>query len=95
VTTSSRGAEEVSVTQFSAFKGFYTGTLALVLGPDIIVWLVDVIDKVFVIEQHGQIIDEGRLSPLQAKHFTEAATGARVIERRVVDPDSLVHSAGA
>jgi hypothetical protein len=83
------------VTQFSAFKGFYTGTLALVLGPDAIVWVVDVLDKVFVVEQHGRVIDQGRLSPLQAKRFTEAATGARKIARTVVDLNRLVHSASA
>ncbi len=83
------------MTQFNAFKGFYTGTLALVLGPDTIVWVVDVIDKVFVVEQHGQVIDQGRLSPLQAKHFTEAATGAGMIERTVVDLNSLVYEASA
>ncbi len=83
------------MTQFSAFKGFYTGTLALVLGPDTIVWVVDILDKVFMVEQHGRVIDQGRLSPLQAKHFTEAATGARVIERSVVDPNSLVNAANA
>ncbi len=83
------------MTQFNAFKGFYTGTLALVLGPDTIVWVVDILDKVFVVEQHGQVIDQGRLSPLQAKHFTEAATGVREIVRTVVDLNSLVHSAGA
>jgi hypothetical protein len=83
------------MTQFDAFKGLYTGTHALVLGPGTIVWVVDVPTRAFVVEQHGQVIDQGRLSPLQAKHFTEAATGAREVERTVVDLDSLVHSASA
>jgi hypothetical protein len=81
------------MTQFDAFKGLYTGTHALVLGPDTIVWVVDVPTRAFVVEQHGQ--DQGRLSPLQAKHFTKAATGARALERTVVDLDSLVHAASA
>ncbi len=83
------------MTQFSALKGLYTGTHALVLGPDTIVWLVDVENKGYMVEQHGQVIDKGRLSPLQAKHFTEAATRAREIVRTVVDLNSLVHSASA
>lgn len=83
------------MTQFDAFKGLYTGTHALVLGPDTIVWLVDVENKGYVVEQHRTVIDQGRLSPLQAKHFTKAATGAREIARTVVDLNSLVHSASA
>ncbi len=83
------------MTQFSAFKGFYTGTLALVLGPDTIIWLVDVENKSYVVEQHGQVIDQSRLSPLQAKRFTEAATGAKEIVRTVVDLNSLVNAANA
>lgn len=83
------------MTQFGAFKGLYTGTHALVLGPDTIVWLVDVENKVYVVEQHGKVIDQGQLSPLQAKRFTEAATGAREIARSVVNLDNLVHAASA
>ena len=83
------------MTQFDAFKGLYTGTHALVLGPDTIVWLVDVENKGYVVEQHGRVIDQGRLSPLQAKHFTKAATGAREITRTVVNLNSLVHAASA
>lgn len=83
------------MTQFGAFKGLYTGTHALVIGPDTVVWLVDVENKAFVVEQHGQVIDQGRLSPLQAKRFTEAATGAREIARTVVDLHNLVHAASA
>ena len=83
------------MTQFSAFKGLYTGTHALVLGPNTIVWLVDVQNKGYVVEQHGRVIDQGRLSPLQAKHFTEAATGAREITRTVLDLNSLVHATNA
>ena len=83
------------MTQFGAFKGLYTGTHALVLGPDTIVWLVDVENKGYVVEQHGKVIDQGQLSPLQAKRFTEAATGAREIARSVVNLDSLVHAASA
>ena len=83
------------MTQFEAFKNLYTGTHALVLGPDTIVWLVDVENKGFVVEQHGRVIDEGRLSPLQAKHFTEVATGAREITRTVLDLNSLVHATSA
>lgn len=83
------------MTQFEAFKNFYTGTHALVLGPDTIVWLVDVENKAFVVEQHGQVIDQGRLSPLQAKHFTEAATGARELARAAFDLGSFTHGATA
>jgi hypothetical protein len=83
------------MTQFGAFKGLYTGTHALVLGPDTIVWLVDVENKGYVVEQHGKVIDKGQLSPFQAKRFTEAATGAREIARSVVNLDSLVHAASA
>jgi hypothetical protein len=82
------------MTQFDAFKGLYTGTHALVLGPSTIVWLVDVPTRAFVVEQHGRVIDQGRLSPLQAKRFTEAATGARELERTVVD-NNLVHAVSA
>ncbi len=81
--------------QFDAFKGLYTGTHALVPCPGTIVWVVDVPTRAFVVEQHGQVIDEGQLSSLQAKRFTLAATGARAIERRVVNLNSLVHSASA
>lgn len=83
------------MTQFEALKNLYTGTHALVLGPGTIVWLVDVENKGFVVEQHGRVIDEGRLSPLQAKHFTEAATGAREITRTTVDLGSFTHGATA
>jgi hypothetical protein len=83
------------MTQFGAFKGLYTGTHALVLGPGTIVWVVDVPTRAFVVEQHGQVIDHGRLSPLQAKHFTEAATGAREIERTAFDLGSFTHGATA
>jgi hypothetical protein len=83
------------MTQFNAFKGLYTGTHALVLGPGTIVWVVDVPTKAFVVEQHGRVIHEGRLSPLQAKRFTEAATGARELERTAFDLNSLVHAASA
>lgn len=83
------------MTQFDAFKGLYTGTHALVLGPDTIVWLVNVENKGYVVEQRGRVIDQGRLNPLQAKHFTEAATGARGIARSVVDLNSLVYATSA
>ncbi len=83
------------MTQFEAFKGLYTGTHALVLGPVTIVYLADTVDKIFVVEQHGQVIDQGRLSPLQAKHFTEAATGAREIARTAFDLGSFTHGATA
>ncbi len=83
------------MTQFEAFKGLYTGTHALVLGPGTIVWVVDVPTRVFVVEQHGHILDQGRLSPLQAKRFTDAATGAREIARTDIDVNSLVHAASA
>lgn len=83
------------MTQFDAFKGLYTGTHALVLGPGTIVYLADTVDKIFVVEQHGQVIDQGRLGPLQAKHFTEAATGARELARTALDLNSLVHAASA
>lgn len=83
------------MTQFDAFKGLYTGTHALVLAPGTIVWVVDVPTRAFVVEQHGHVIDQGRLSPLQAKRFTDAAIGAREIARTVVDLNSLVHAASA
>ena len=83
------------MTQFEAFKGLYTGTHALVLGPGTIVWVVDVSTRAFVVEQHGQVIDQGRLSPLQAKRFTDAATGAREVTRSTIDLNSLVHGAAA
>ncbi len=83
------------MTQFDAFKGLYTGTHALVLGPGTIVWVVDVSTRAFVVKQHGHVIDQGRLTALPAKRFTDAATGARVIERRVIDLNSLVHAASA
>lgn len=83
------------MTQFEAFKGLYTGTRALVLGPGTMVWIVDVPTRAFVVEQHGHVIDRGRLSPLQAKHFTDTATGARELERTVVDLNSIVHAASA
>lgn len=83
------------MTPFAAFRGFYLGELALVLGPDTTVWLVNPADKLFVIEQHGQVIDEGRITALQAKCFTLAATGAREITRTTVDFNCLVESAVA
>ena len=78
------------MTQFEAFKGLYTGTHALVLGGDTIVYLADNVDKMFVVLQHGQVIDEGRLTPLQAKRFTEAAVGAREVTRTSVDAERVV-----
>lgn len=83
------------MTQFEAFKGLYTGTHALVLGDDTIVYLADNVDKMFVVEQHGQVIDEGRLTPLQAKRFTEAATGARAVTRTTLYPASVAGPADA
>lgn len=83
------------MTQFDAFKGLYTGTHALVLGPGTIVWVVDVPTGAFVVEQHGHVIDQGRLTALQAKHFSEAATGAREVKRSTIDLNSLVWSASA
>lgn len=83
------------MTQFDAFKGLYTGTHALVLGLGTIVWVVDVSTRVFVVEQHGHHIDQGRLTALQAKRFTDAATGAREIARTDLDLNSLVHVATA
>lgn len=80
---------------FHAFKGFYTGTLALVLGPGTIVWLVDVANKVYVVEQHGQVIDQDRLSPLLAKRFTDAATGVRELERTVLNVSCLAEAVSA
>jgi len=83
------------MTQFEAFKGFYLGELALVLAPDTIVWVVDPLNRVFVVEQHGQVIDQGRLSPLQAKRFTEAASGAREITRTTINLNRLARGASA
>ena len=83
------------MTQFEAFKGLYTGTHALVLGGDAIVYLADSVGKMFVVEQHGRVIDKGRLTPLQAKRFTEAATGAREVTRTDVDLGRVVRHAGA
>ncbi len=37
------------MTPFGAFKGFYLGELALVLGPDTLVFLDDVTAKRFVV----------------------------------------------
>ena len=83
------------MTQFEAFKGLYTGTHALVLGGGAIVYLADSVGKVFVVEQHGRVVDEGRLTPLQAKHFTEVATGAREVTRTEVDLSRVVRRATA
>lgn len=83
------------MTQLDAFKGFYIGHLALVLGGGTLVYVADPLNKVFVIEQHGAVIDEGRITPLQAKRFTDAATGARELERTVVNLNSLIHVASA
>lgn len=83
------------MTQFEAIMGLYTGTHALVLGGDTIVYLTDDVGKMFVVEQHGRVIDEGRLTPLQAKRFTEAATGARAMTRTTVYPASVVGPADA
>lgn len=83
------------MTQFAAFKGFCLGNLALVLGDSTIVYVADPPNKVFVIEQHGAVIDQGRITPLQAKRFTEAATGAREITRTLIDLNSIVESASA
>ena len=83
------------MTQFEAFKGLYTGTHALVLGDGSIVYLTDNVGKMFVVEQHGRVIDEGRLTPLQAKRFTEAATGAREVTRTPIHLGRVVHHACA
>ena len=83
------------MTQFEALMGLYTGTHALVLGGDAIVYLADNVGKMFVVEQHGQVIEEGRLTPLQAKRFTEAATGAREVTRTTVDLASFTGRADA
>ena len=83
------------MTQFEAFKGLYAGTHALVLGGDTIVYLADNVGKMFVVEQHGQVIDEGRLTPLQAKRFTEAAVVAREVTRTSVDTERVVMGATA
>lgn len=83
------------MTQFEAIMGLYNGTHALVLGGGSIVYLADRVDKMFVVEQHGRVINEGRLTPLQAKHFTEAATGARAVTRTTVYPASVTGPADA
>ena len=83
------------MTQFGAFRGFYRGQLALVLGSGTLVYLENVPDKTFVVTQHGVCIDEGRLSPRQAKRFTEAATGVREITRTTVNLHCLVQRATA
>ncbi len=78
-----------------ALLGFWSGKLALVLGSDTTVWLVNPKEKQFVVEQHGQVIDEGRIAALQAKRFTLAATGTREITRTTVDLNCLLESAVA
>lgn len=83
------------MTQFKAIMGLYAGTHALVLGGGAIVYLADRAGKMFVVEQHGRVIDEGWLTPLQAKRFTEAATGAREVTRTEVDTSRVFHHAGA
>ena len=83
------------MTQFEALMGLYSGTHALVLGGDAIVYLADSVGKMFVVEQHGRVVDEGRLTPLQAKRFTEAATGAREVTRTPIDFGCIVHQAVA
>ena len=83
------------MTQFEAFKGLYAGTHALVLGGGSIVYLADNVGKMFVVERHGRVIDEGRLTPLQAKHFTEAVSGAREVTRTEVNLGRVVRHAGA
>ena len=83
------------MTQFAAFKGFCLGDLALVLGGGTIVYLADPPSKVLVVEQHGQVIGQGRITPLQAKRFTEAATGAREVTRAEVDLSRVVRRATA
>ena len=83
------------MTQFEALMGLYVGTHALVLGGGAVVYLADNVDKMFVFEQHGQVVDEGRLTPLQAKRFTEAATGARAVTRTDIDLGRVVRHAGA
>ena len=83
------------MTQFEAFKGLYNGTHALVLGGNTIVYLADDVGKVFVALQHGQVVDEGQLTPLQAKRFTEAATGARAVTRTALYPASVTGPADA
>lgn len=80
---------------FSAFKGFYLGELALVLGPDTLVFLEDVATKRFIVSQHGACIDEGILTALQAKRFADAATGTKEITRTTVDLNCLVGRAVA
>ena len=83
------------MTQFEALMGLYSGTHALVLGGDAVVYLADSVGKMFVVEQHGQVIAEGRLTPLQAKRSTEAATGAREVTRTEVDLSRVVRHADA
>ena len=78
-----------------ALLGFWSGKLALVLGSDTTVWLVNPEEKRFVIEQHGQVIDEGRITALQAKRFTLAAKGVREITRTTVNLNCLVGRATA
>ena len=83
------------MTQFEALMGFYVGTHALVLGGGAIIYLADQADKIFVVEQHGRVIEEGRLTPVQAKQFTEAATGARAVTRTALYPASVTGPADA
>ena len=83
------------MTQFEAIMGLYNGTHALVLGGGSVVYLADSVGKIFVVEQHGRVVDEGRLTPLQAKRFTEAATGARAVTRTPVYPASVAGPADA
>ena len=83
------------MTQFEALRGLYTGTHALVLGGGAVVYLADSVGKIFVVEQYGQVVDEGRLTPLQAKRFTETATGAREVTRTDIDLGRVVRHAGA
>ena len=83
------------MTQFEALMGLYFGTHALVLGGGAIVYLADRVGKLFVVEQHGRVVDKGRLTPLQAKRFTEAATGAREVTRAEVDLSRVVRRATA
>ena len=83
------------MTQFGAFRGFYQGELALMLGPDTLVYLDDVATKRFVVSQHGVCIDKGTFTALQSKRFSEAATRAREISRTTVDLNCLVQRATA
>lgn len=52
-------------------------------------------DRTFVVEQHGRVVDQGRLGPLQAKRFTEAATGVQEVSRTTINLDSFVSGATA